>query len=110
MEFAMTSILAAVSLLLAGPVTPQLSVDEVTAPALPRDSLLAALPLPALKVVEYWFPNHWCVRLVTHHKAHPKWYQATLFTPSGPRRTTNWIGETEVDVPPMYEVSVTAEG
>jgi hypothetical protein len=78
-------------------------------PTLPRDTLLAALPPAALKVVEFWFPNYWCVRLVTHHQANPKWYRATLFTPRGPRRT-NWTEGNEIAVPPMYEVSVTEEG
>jgi hypothetical protein len=78
-------------------------------PTLPRDSLLAALAPAALKVVEHWFPNYWCVRLVTHHQANPKWYHATLFTPRGPRRT-NWSDGNEIAVPPMYEVSVDADG
>ena len=78
-------------------------------PTLPRDSLLAALPPAALKVVEHWFPNHWCVRLVTHHRANPKWYQATLFMPRG-QRSINWIDGDEIAVPPMYQVSVNAEG
>ena len=61
-------------------------------PTLPRDSLLAALPPPARKVLEHWFPNYWCIRLVTDHRANPKLYQVTLFHPRGQQRI-NWIDE-----------------
>jgi hypothetical protein len=82
---------------------------EYKFPTLPRDSLLAVLPPAALKVVEHWFPNYWCVCLVTHHRANPKWYQATLFNLRGPWRI-NWIDGQEVAVPPMCQVSVDADG
>jgi len=74
-----------------------------------RDTLLASIPNAPRKVVEDFFPNHFCVRLVTRGVRESAVYRATLFHP-GHQRTTQFVGGEEISTPKMYEVELDARG